>query len=246
MQKRVAHHADADNVLLTEQLDTLDIDGRHVAKGWFTFRGNRHAEAFEVVLADQMSSTLAHRIHVKRLGKMPHPPCQQHRTRFRRADEVTVFALNRIETSGKPRRSFLHRSNRNPVVHQGVQRTLQTVRGAGSHFPIRHVEADHLPACMHARIGAPGAHSGNLPPKQDGQRLLDGSLHRQLPRLPRETAKRRPVVGNRQGNGMTRILHGILSSSKKGTRKSACPLFSFPFLILRRCSPDGREPRWPS
>ena len=60
------------------------------------------------------------------------------------------------------------------------------------------VEAHHLPARVHASIRAAGAHRRHLASEQERERLLKLPLHRQLPWLTGETAKRRAVVGNRQ------------------------------------------------
>ena len=146
---------------------------------------------------------------------MPHAIRQKDRPVVAREDEVAIHPLDRVEARREPGRSLLDGGDRDAVVHQRVERAFEAARRAGGEFVVGEVEADHLPARMHARIGAAGAHGLDLAPVQCAQRSLDRALHRQLPRLTREPAKRRAVIGDGQGNGVKRAFHDNLSTKQE-------------------------------
>ncbi len=198
MKEGVALHGD-DHQRFAPQLLGLNLDAEHIAHGGLALGGNRHAEALEVVLADKVAGRLAHGIKVKLLGDMPTEIAHQQRGIRVGADEVAVLAHSGREARRETRRLFLQALHRDVVVGKGIQRAQQLEQAAATQLLFAHLEVHHLPARMHTRIGAAGAHGFHRAAEQQLQRLLDAALHGKLPGLAGEAGEGRTVVRHFHG-----------------------------------------------
>ena len=197
MEEGVAAHGD-DAVRLAQNLLGGDGDLLHVAAGRLADGRGGHAKALEVVLADEVRSAPFHGGDVQAWAHVPSRAIREHRRRIPRGEEVLVLAPLGVEAGREAPRPLLHRTHHDALAGERVQRAPQVVGRAPAQLALVDVEGDHLPAGVHAGIGAPGADHVHRPAEQQRQRLLQLPLHGELPRLLSEPRKRRPVVGHRR------------------------------------------------
>ena len=100
MQERIPDDRDDDEVRIPDLL-LLERDISNIAMRRLILRRNRHAEALEIVLAQQMRGCLFHRFDIERLAQMPAELLHEQRRGHIGTDVVAVFAHNGRESCRK-------------------------------------------------------------------------------------------------------------------------------------------------
>ena len=213
MQKGVADDGD-DHQVLAPHLGFLDVDAHHVAVGGLPLGRGGHAEAAEIMLADQVACGLAHRFKVELLAQMPAEIAHEQRRWLVGANEIAVLARTGAEASVEIEVLAHDLANADVVVRKRVERFQNLVIAALVPFLGRKAEAHPLAAGMDARIGAPGAYRLDGMAEHLGQSFFQAPLNRKLTRLFGKTAERLAAIRDAHGyNGLQVVGHLALGGS---------------------------------